>query len=84
MQSIEISTLPQQSQELINQILAGEELIITADEQPVAKIVRLDNPSQTQEQSASQRKRRQAGLTKGAAWMSPDFDEPLEEFAEYM
>lgn len=84
MQSIDISELTAQGQELINQILAGEELIITADDQPVAKIVRLNGQSQTQEPNASPRKRRQAGLTKGVAWMSPDFDEPLEEFAEYM
>lgn len=84
MQSVDISTLPPQSQELINQILAGEELIITVGNQPVAKIVRLDGQRQKQEPSTGPRKRRQAGLTKGSAWMSSDFDEPLAEFAEYM
>ncbi|MEG4045362.1 DUF2281 domain-containing protein [Microcoleus sp. Pol17_C1] len=27
---------------------------------------------------------RQAGSAKGMVWMSDDFDEPLEEFKEYM
>lgn len=27
---------------------------------------------------------RKAGSLKGKIWMSPDFDEPLDEFKEYM
>ncbi|MBO0726983.1 MAG: DUF2281 domain-containing protein [Blastocatellia bacterium] len=30
------------------------------------------------------RKRRQAGTAKGTFWMSPDFNESLEDFKEYM
>lgn len=30
------------------------------------------------------KKRRQSGSAKGQIWMSPDFDEPLEDFKEYM
>ena len=30
------------------------------------------------------RKRRQSGTAKGQIWMSPDFDEPLADFQEYM
>jgi Protein of unknown function (DUF2281) len=30
------------------------------------------------------RQRRQAGSAKGQIWMAPDFDEPLEDFQEYM
>ena len=29
-------------------------------------------------------KRRQSGSAKGQVWMSPDFDEPLADFQEYM
>ncbi|MGL5195221.1 MAG: DUF2281 domain-containing protein [Chroococcales cyanobacterium] len=29
-------------------------------------------------------KKRQRGSAKGQIWMSPDFDEPLEDFQEYM
>jgi predicted DNA-binding antitoxin AbrB/MazE fold protein len=28
--------------------------------------------------------RRQAGSLAGQIWMAPDFDEPLDEFADYM
>ena len=30
------------------------------------------------------KKRRQSGSAKGQIWMSPDFDEPLEDFEDYM
>ncbi len=30
------------------------------------------------------KKRRQSGSAKGLIWMSPDFDQPLEDFSEYM
>ena len=30
------------------------------------------------------KKRRQAGSAAGKIWMSPDFDEPLEDFKDYM
>ena len=30
------------------------------------------------------RKRRQSGSAKGQVWISPDFDEPLADFQEYM
>jgi hypothetical protein len=29
-------------------------------------------------------KRRQSGSAKGQIWISPDFDEPLEEFEPYL
>lgn len=31
-----------------------------------------------------EKKRRQAGSARGQVWMSPDFDQPLEEFKDYM
>ncbi|MGK7946575.1 MAG: DUF2281 domain-containing protein [Microcystaceae cyanobacterium] len=36
------------------------------------------------EEVTSSSKRRQCGSAKGQIWMSPDFDEPLEDFREYM
>jgi antitoxin (DNA-binding transcriptional repressor) of toxin-antitoxin stability system len=75
---IDISELTSQAQELLSQIHSGAELIITADNQPIAKIVSING------QATGQHKRRQAGLSNSVIWMSPDFNEPLEEFAEYM
>ncbi|MFN0277010.1 MAG: DUF2281 domain-containing protein [Pyrinomonadaceae bacterium] len=39
---------------------------------------------QTAEESAKKHPRRKAGSRPGAYIMSPDFDDPLEEFEEYM
>lgn len=60
--------------ELIDQLAPGEEIVITKNQQPVAKLVRdrlaLARPA--------------PGLGKGSIlYMAPDFDEPLEEFKEY-
>lgn len=79
---IDISELTPQAQELLSQIHSNEELIITANNQPIAKIVRVNG--QAAEQNGGKPKRRRAGTAKGNFWMAPDFNEPLEDFAEYM
>ena len=35
-------------------------------------------------QDTVSQKHRQSGTAKGQIWISPDFDEPLEEFQPYM
>ncbi|MDZ4874274.1 MAG: hypothetical protein CLLPBCKN_003670 [Chroococcidiopsis cubana SAG 39.79] len=52
----------------------GEEVIITKDEQPLVQLTPL---------LAAQR-RRQPGNAKGLVIISDDFDEPLEDFKDYM
>jgi antitoxin (DNA-binding transcriptional repressor) of toxin-antitoxin stability system len=53
----------------------GEDVIFTTgDDQPVAKLVPLPPP----------RPRPQFGSAKGLVHVPADFDEPLEDFAEYM
>ncbi len=61
--------------ELIHKLAPGEEVVITENHQPVAKLVR-----------GQPKPRRPApGLGKGSIlYMAPDFDEPLEEMKEYM
>jgi antitoxin (DNA-binding transcriptional repressor) of toxin-antitoxin stability system len=62
--------------ELIDKLIPGEEIIITENRQPVAKLVG--------ERSASP-PRPAPGLGKGSIlYMAPDFDAPLEEFKEYL
>ena len=78
MQTIDISELTPQAQKLLSKIESGEEIVITVANQPVAKIVLVNG------QAVPKSKRRQAGTAQGEAWMSPDFNEPLEDFAEYM
>ena len=62
--------------QLIDKLAPGEELVITENQRPVARLVgaRPARPS-----------RPAPGLGKGSIlYMAPDFDEPLEEFKEYM
>lgn len=63
--------------ELIACLQPGEELVITRDEQPVARLVGELKP--TKQQS------RRLGTMQGSVlYMAPDFDLPLEEFKEYL
>lgn len=78
MLSIDISELTPQAQELLSKIESGEEIIIIADNLPVAKIVLVNG------KIVPKRKRRRAGTAKGTFWMAPDFNEPLDDFKEYM
>jgi antitoxin (DNA-binding transcriptional repressor) of toxin-antitoxin stability system len=61
--------------DLVDAAINGEEVILLNGDRPVAKIM-----------SIELRKPRpaKAGSAKGMVWMSDDFDEPLEEFREYM
>ena len=60
---------------LIQESLAGEEVIIAKGKIPLVKIQPLETTS----------KQRRFGGAKGLVkFMSDDFDEPLEEFSEYM
>jgi antitoxin (DNA-binding transcriptional repressor) of toxin-antitoxin stability system len=61
--------------ELIHGLLPGEELVITENDLPAAKLSRIEPKVQ---------RPRKAGSAKGKIWMAPDFDAPLEEFKEYM
>jgi antitoxin (DNA-binding transcriptional repressor) of toxin-antitoxin stability system len=60
--------------ELINRLTPGEEIVITENLQPVARLTR----------ERSKRPPRPApGLGKGSIlYMAPDFDEPLDDFKE--
>jgi len=62
--------------ELIHRLTPGEEVIITENDQPVARLVATVPRGN---------KPRQPGTLKGTVlYMAPDFDAPLEEFKEYM
>ncbi len=61
--------------ELIRNLAPGEELIITENRQPVAKLVG---------ERPSRQPRPAPGLGKGSIlYMASDFDEPMEEFVDY-
>jgi antitoxin (DNA-binding transcriptional repressor) of toxin-antitoxin stability system len=61
--------------DLIEQLPPGEQLVITRDQQPVARLVR-EGPSLPRQ--------RQLGTLKGSVlYMAPDFDAPLDDFKDY-
>ncbi len=60
--------------ELIAEAVSGEEVVITQNNQPVVKLVLVPQV----------KRRRQAGSAKGLVTISDDFDEPLEDFREYI
>jgi antitoxin (DNA-binding transcriptional repressor) of toxin-antitoxin stability system len=61
--------------ELIDSLAAGEELVITRNQQPVARLTAAENP---------RRNRRKAGNCKGMLTIVADDEEHLQEFREYM
>jgi len=60
--------------ELIDGLSPGEEVVITENQRPVAKLVG---------ERSARPPRPAPGMGKGSViYMSPDFDEPLDEFEE--
>ncbi len=74
MQQVNIEEAKAQLPDLIDAAVGGEEVLIAKDEQHLVKLV-----------PVSRAKPRAAfGSAKGLIVMSDDFDEPLEDFAEYV
>ncbi|MGI8504801.1 MAG: type II toxin-antitoxin system Phd/YefM family antitoxin [Hassallia sp.] len=71
MQQITLAEASQHLSELIEAAINGEEIIIVKDDQPIAKLVPFKHG-------------RRAGSAKGLIIISDDFDEPLEDFKDYM
>ena len=75
MTSLPIQQAQAQLPELIHQLTPGDELVITENDQPVARIL----PPRPVRAS------RKLGSLRGTVlYMAPDFNAPLEEFKEYM
>ena len=60
---------------LISDLNPGEELVIAQQGQPVARLVRSERTSWPCRAGSAADK---------ILWIAPDFDEPLDEFQEYM
>ncbi len=73
MQQVTIDEARQRLGDLIDSAARGDEVVITRDERPVAKLVPF--PAVTV--------RPRFGRAKGLIEMSDDFDAPLDDFAEY-
>ncbi len=76
--AIDISELDISVKDLLARLKLDREIVITDSNQPVAKLTAVNEPA------AATPKRRQGGQSDSIVWISPDFDEPLEDFKEYM
>jgi antitoxin (DNA-binding transcriptional repressor) of toxin-antitoxin stability system len=74
MVQIDIDKARVQLASLFQAALNGEIIIITQNDQPILKLAPV----------VQSKKRRRSGSAKGLIWMSDDFDQPLEDFYEYM
>ncbi|MEC4892664.1 MAG: type II toxin-antitoxin system prevent-host-death family antitoxin [Oscillatoria sp. PMC 1051.18] len=68
MYKIDLAQAEQQLLELVEAATNGEEVVITKNNQPIAKLVPIHAKTN-----------RKAGSAKGLVWIADDFDEPLEE-----
>ena len=71
MTQLDISQAKSDLSNLLDLAIKGEEIVITQDNKPVAKISPIKRPLKR-------------GSAKGKVWMSDDFNEPLEDFQKYM
>ena len=74
MHQINIEEAKSNLPDLIDAALNGEEIVIAKDDQHVVKLVPISRS----------RPRPQFGSAKGLISISDDFDEPLEDFADYV
>jgi prevent-host-death family protein len=77
MATVTIQEAQAQLTDLVHALTPGDEVVITENDQPVAKLV--STPA------SPPKKPRQPGTLRGTVlYMAPDFDAPLEDFKEYM
>lgn len=74
MLNIDINQAQKNFPELIEKTISNGEVIITKDGQPFVKIVPLKKA----------KKERKFGTAKGLIKMSDDFDQPIDDFKDYM
>lgn len=75
MTTVTVEDAQNRLKDLIAGIIPGEKLVITQDGEPVAELTRAPRNSWPCKAGS---------YSKPGFWMSPDFDEPLEDFKEYM
>jgi antitoxin (DNA-binding transcriptional repressor) of toxin-antitoxin stability system len=75
MTTISIQEAQSNLSELIHRLAPGDEVIITEDDRPVARLTATTPPMTP----------RPPGFLRGSVlYMAPDFDAPLDDFREYM
>ncbi|HLF88528.1 MAG TPA: DUF2281 domain-containing protein [Anaerolineales bacterium] len=71
---IDVQQAQKQFAKLIELAMSGEEVIIEKDNHPIVKLTAVKRS----------KKQRKFGSAKGMIQIADDFDEPLEDFSEYM
>ncbi len=74
MQQINVEEASKHLPDLIEAALRGEEIVIAKDDRPVVKLTPV-SPT---------KRRPQFGSAKGLVTISEDFDDPIEDFKDYM
>jgi prevent-host-death family protein len=77
MTTITIEEAQTRLSELIHRLNPGEEVVITEGDRPVARLVPATSP-------AEPRKAPRLGTLRGTVLSMDHFDDPLEDFEEYM
>lgn len=75
MRQVAIEEAGSQLAELVREAQNGEEVILTQNNAPVARLTGVGETTPV---------KRQIGTATGLVWMADDFDAPLEDFKEYM
>lgn len=76
MSSLTVEEVQAKLSELIHNLQPGEEVVITENDRPVARLV----PAEQQPRTP-----RRPGTLRGTVrYMATDFDAPLEDFKEYL
>ena len=77
MSTVSIEVAQTQLANLIEQLHPGQEIVITRDQKPVARLIAADQPDA--------KAPRKLGTLRGTVrYIAPDFDAPLDDFKEYM
>ena len=98
MNYFDLDQAQQRFPELVARARRGEDIIITERNQPVVKFVAVEQGMKASEgcttatavhasmtaPAVPTKRRRRPGSAKGLVHISDDFDEPLEDFREYM
>ena len=71
--TVDIADAKAQLSELVDRCLAGEDVVISRRNKPVVRLV-VARPDD---------ERVRLGRFAGQGWIAPDFDEPLDDFADY-
>ena len=74
MQQVNVEEAKSHLTDLIDAAVNGEEIVIAKDDEHLVKLVPISRA----------KSRPQFGSAKGLISLANDFDEPLEDFAEYM